>query len=140
MSLAGSSAMREGGNSHSLTFCRFSQQFSADPTLSQEIDGLAPLVLLEENRNAASYKAAPFLDLAPNVLLKKSAPRLRQHLSTYLRCDLSLCVFDPDHSVIVYLVRLLIKMNNESGHAEVERVHVSNHYIKMLGSANCFAP
>lgn len=90
VSQAGECVNREGGNSHSLTFEKFSQKFSADPILSQEIGGLQALSWLEENRNNASYKSAPFLDPAPNRLFKYPASRLRQHLSAYLTCDLSL--------------------------------------------------
>ncbi|MCV2870367.1 hypothetical protein OEW28_17265 [Defluviimonas sp. WL0002] len=123
-----------------MTFEKFSQQFSADPILSQEIGGLPPLDWLEENRNLASYKAAPFLDPAPSALFNKPAAKLRNHLSAYLTCDLSLYVFDPDHSMIAYPLKLIIKLNDELRQFRLTKIQVTNHYVKMLGSANCFVP
>ncbi|MBL3587169.1 hypothetical protein JMM61_17575 [Rhodovulum sulfidophilum] len=140
LSRAGCSISREGGNSHSLTFEKFSQQFSADPLLSQDINGLPPLDWLEENRNIASYKAAPFLDPAPNALFSKPAAKLRKHLATYLTCDLSLYVFDPDHSMISYPLKLIIKLNDEIQRLGLIKVQMANHYVTMLGSVNCFMP
>jgi len=137
---AGSLVNREGGNSHSLTFEKFAQQFSADPILSQEISGLPPLDWLEKNRNIASYKAAPFLDPAPNALFKKPASKLRQHLSAYLTCDLSLYVFDPDHSMIAFPQKLIIRLNDELQRLGSPKIQVTNHYVKMLVSTDCFAP
>lgn len=140
LSRAGSSVSREGGNSHSLTFEKFSQQFSTDSILSQEINGVAPLDWMEENRNFASYKAAPFLDPAPSPLFIKPATKLRLHLSAYLTSDYSLFVFDPDHSMIAFPLKLIARLNDEILRLNLERVHVSNHYVTMMGSANCFVP
>lgn len=140
VSRAGSLVSKERGNSHTLTFAKFSQHFSADPLLSQEINGAHPLDWLEENRNIASYKASPFLDPTPNALFSKPAAKFRLHLSVYLKSDLSLYVFDPDHSMIAFPLKLIVRLSDEIHHLRLDKIQVANHYVTMIGSVNCFVP
>lgn len=136
----GEIVQKEGGNSHTLTFAKFSQQFAADPLLSQEIELMQPLDWIEEKRNLASYKTAPFPDPEAGWLFGKPSMQLRSYISQYINCDLTMYVFDPNHSMIAYPIKIILRLNDELDLSGQDRVIVSKHFIDILSNTSCFVP
>lgn len=135
---AGETVTQKSGNTHTVVMTEFKNRFSADELLSQDIDSKGPLSWLEDRRNHASYKSAPFTDPTPPPEFVKSHSKLRSHIRAYLGADRSLYAFDPDHAMIAFPLWLLARLSRDLQLVDDKRIDVSKHYSTLL--ATCFVP
>lgn len=134
----GEVVVKKKGNTHSVIFVEFRNRFSSDELLSQSIDQVNPFDWLEEKRNKASYKSAPFSDpAAPNELCEISG-NVRRNINAYLNDDIDLYAFDSDHALVAYPLKILCRLNEELKAYSVPRIKVLSHYVNILGRHDCF--
>lgn len=137
---AGESVVRKSGNTHSVVLAEFRSRFSADQLLSQTVAESDPLTWLENLRNTASYRTAPFRDPVPPQEFEKPYNQLRTHLQAYVGSDKLLYSFDPDHAIICYPLLLLSRLNQELNLVGNNRIDVSPHYVSLLSECSCYCP
>lgn len=137
---AGESVAQNSGNTHTVVLAEFRNRFSADPLLSQTIKMRDPLTWLEDLRNSASYRTAPFLDPSPPGEFSKPYTRLRAHLQAYVGSDRLLYCFDPEHAIICYPLFLLSRLNKELSLENANRIDVSRYHVSLLADCSCYVP
>ncbi|MBY5501242.1 hypothetical protein HFO82_21845 [Rhizobium leguminosarum] len=138
---AGASIRKKSGNSHTVAFDEYERLFAGDVTLSQEIAQTPPLRWIEEQRNEASYRSAPFKDPDVPTEFTKPSSKIRAHLQAYLEDNTYIYTFDPEHALIAYPLTLLKKLNGEItqlGHPD--KIPILKHYVDILAAENCFLP
>lgn len=136
----GRTVQLNSGNTHSVVLNEFRTRFSADPLLSQSIQDSDPLSWLENLRNWASYRAAPFNDPDPPKHFSRPFQKLRNHLQSYVGEDQEYHSFDPDHAMICYPLWLLERISQDLSLVGKDKIKVSNHYIKIISDCGCFFP
>lgn len=137
---AGAITGRRGGNSHTVAIEEFLQRMSTDITLSQDIGGTCSLRWLEEKRNSASYKSAPFVDPVTPVEYRRFTSKPRSHFQAYLGADASLYAFDPEHAMLAYPIYMLSNLSSDLVNFGRTPVRIERHYVNILSSANSYVP
>lgn len=137
---AGCAVKKQSGNSHTVVIAEFARSLPGDVTISQEIATHAPLKWLEDRRNVASYRVAPFKDpeIPTDFCRFHGAPR--RHLAAYLGKDRLLYAFDPDHAILALPLLMLGCLNDDIGSRGLKGCNIDPHYIGILSSKKCFVP
>lgn len=136
---AGLTVEKRSGNSHTVAIEMFTDQFPANPVVTQTIDTSSPLEWLEEQRNVASYRSAPLLDPQTPKEFVRFADRPRAHLQAYLGLDGALLAFDSDHAMIALPIQLILELSGLMS-ARSMSVDISQHFIGLLSSQDCYVP
>lgn len=104
----GESARKASGTTHKVVLEAFAKSHSADYLLSQPIDGLSPLDWLMKKREESNYHLARFSEPTPPVHLRFiSSGGVRKMVNAYLSDEDDLYVFDSDHAILSYPLRVL---------------------------------
>jgi hypothetical protein len=139
-SVAGCTVERRSGNSHSVVIEEFARSMAGDVTLSQEISQQSPLEWLEEKRNIASYKIAPFPDPEVSVHFTRFSGASRKHVAAYLSDETLLYAFDPDHAVIAFPLLMIRKLSEDLQASGASKCVVRSHFRDILTSSKCYVP
>lgn len=132
----GSEFIKEKGNSHSVVLRRFSTSNASDLLISQPIGEVAPLSWMEERRNEASYKTAPFPDPNPPEHLRSASQNLRRSFSEYFSDNEYLYAFQPEHAALAFAV-LCFRLLDQDLESAGKSVDMAPHYGKLLIKADC---
>lgn len=133
---AGDVFKRRNGNSHSIVFDEFRSEFQSDILLSQPIGNVDALSWIEELRNLASYKTAPFPDPQPGQHFLNASERLRLNVSTYFNDDVPIYAFQEDHAIVALPILALKRLDQELTRRRIQ-VEISAHYMSILTNAGC---
>jgi|GEM_PF-1862486 len=137
----GESAKKRAGNSHTVAFELFRQNYKNDLVLSQQISGLCPLKWIEDKRSEISYRTAPYVDPESPSEFSSIIGKERLHVQEYCCDDLHLYAFDPDHSMLAYPILLVKRLSELVRNYNInEIVDINVHYRDILVKSNCFVP
>jgi hypothetical protein len=137
---AGAAVRKQAGNSHSVVIAEFARSLPSDVVLSQDIASQPPMKWLEDKRNVASYRVAPFQDPEIPLDFKRFHGAPRRHLSAYLGKDRLLYAFDPEHALLALPLLMLLGLSDDMRSRGLEGCKIRTHYIRILASAKCFVP
>jgi uncharacterized protein (UPF0332 family) len=110
----GEAAHKEEGQTHKIVIKLFQRHTLDSVLLSQQIGIEEPLAWLMRLREEANYKISRFLEpKVPDHFEWLSKVGIRQACETYLADKTYMYVFDPDHAVLAYPLRLLERSCSE---------------------------
>jgi hypothetical protein len=105
---AGQSPRKRNGQTHKIVLEEFKNQNPGHLLLSQTIEYKDPLNWLMEKREHANYKIAKFCEPhIPSHFIKIVSNGLRLAIKDYLNDSLNLYLFDPDHAMLAYPLRVI---------------------------------
>jgi len=110
----GHAPIRREGQTHKVVLEEFKKQNSGHLLLSQTIEYDDPLNWLMEKREYANYKEAKFSEpTIPKHFKKIVDNELRLALKDYLTDTSNIYLFDPDHAMLAYPLRVLQLANQK---------------------------
>jgi uncharacterized protein (UPF0332 family) len=105
---AGELAAKTKENTHKSVLRSFESLYPSDILLSQQIELQSPLDWLMSKREAANYGSARFVEpSAPDHFNEVETNGLRLSLNSYLADESYRYVFDPDHAMLAFPLKVI---------------------------------